>query len=106
MATTDSSSLPTPWGDKIDQPSDNNGHLLHLLRDAVLLVVGNRRRAVVRLVVLALLDEVGGAGAVVHGRRVDVRGQDVLLLVDVLEEEPLYKRLAGEQNGSRTRPGR
>lgn len=71
--------------------------ILLLLRDTVHLVIGDGSRAVVGLVVLALLDEVGCAGAVVDVGGIDVGGQNVLLLVDVLEEEPLRRsRLAKE----------
>ena len=63
---------------------------LHLLGDAVFLVVCDWRSAVVRLIELALLDaEVGRPSSGMNIGGVDAGGQNVLFLVDVLEEEPL-----------------
>ena len=59
--------------------------LLHLLRDADLLVVRDRGRAVARLVEIVLLDKgpsTGGLGDLGGGK-------DELLLVDVAESEVL-----------------
>lgn len=68
---------------------------LHLLGNSILLIVCNRGWQLAVLIVHALRREVGGSRSVKDSSFIiNIRGKNILFLVDVLESEPLIRNVS------------